>query len=111
MNNNRLSNSGNTTINRDYIDSELTRLLNGPSNYEIIKGRTLIKSLNKFLITRVKTQVELIDMEGLKFKTFKSMNNCAEFLGVSTHTVSKRIKTGEPVSLNNKQYLIIKNHG
>jgi len=48
MNNNRLSNSGNSEINKDYIKSEVARLLNGPSNYEIIKGRIFIKSLNKY---------------------------------------------------------------
>lgn len=111
MNNNRLSNSSearNTPVNREYINNELTRLLNGPSNYEIIKGRKFIKSLNKFLIARVKTQVILKDKEGLTFKTFESMNNCAKFLGVSTHTVSKRIRTGSHITLNNKEYLIIK---
>lgn len=48
MNNNRFSNSGNSEINKDYIKSEVARLLNGPSNYEIIKGRIFIKSLNKY---------------------------------------------------------------
>jgi len=38
MNNGRLSNSGSSLIDRDYIDSELARLLYGPSNYELING-------------------------------------------------------------------------
>lgn len=108
MNNNRLSNSGNKTVDKDYIASEVNRLLNGPSNYEIIKGRIFIKSLNKFYTGRLKIQVELRDQEGLVFKTFDSMNKCADFLGVSTHTVSKRMKTSLPVILNNKEYIVVK---
>ena len=67
MNNERLSNSGNSLVDRDYINSEITRLLNGPSNYELIKGRIFIKSLNKFHTGRIKTQVELRDQEDLVF--------------------------------------------
>lgn len=68
MNNGRLSNSGSSLIDRDYIDSELARLLNGPSNYELINGKIFIKSLNKFHTVRSKIQVELRDQEDfLKF--------------------------------------------
>ncbi len=42
MNNGRLSNSGSSLIDRDYIDLELARLLNGPSNYELINGKFLL---------------------------------------------------------------------
>jgi len=108
MNNGRLSNSGSSLIDRDYIDLELARLLNGPSNYELINGKIFIKSLNKFHIARIKTQVELRNQEDLVFKVFDSMNECAKFLGVSTHTVTKRMKTGVPVTLNGKEYLIVK---
>nr|SNU77049.1 TPA: LAGLIDADG endonuclease [Fusarium oxysporum f. sp. cucumerinum]SNU77078.1 TPA: LAGLIDADG endonuclease [Fusarium oxysporum f. sp. cucumerinum]SNU77107.1 TPA: LAGLIDADG endonuclease [Fusarium oxysporum f. sp. cucumerinum] len=111
MNNNRLSNSGNKIIDRNYIASEVNRLLNGPSNYEIIKGRIFIKSLNKFYTGRLKIQVELHDQEGSVFKTFDSMNKCADFLGISTHTVSKRMKTSLPVILNNKEYNVVKSFG
>lgn len=108
MNNNRLSNSGNDSVDKNYISKETMRLLNGPSNYEIIKGRIFIKSLNKFHTGRIKTQVELRDSEGLVFKTFSSLNQCGGFLNISTHTVSKRMKTSIPVTLNNKEYLIVK---
>nr|SNU77826.1 TPA: LAGLIDADG endonuclease [Fusarium oxysporum] len=111
MNNNRLSNSGNKTVDRDYIAREVNRLLNGPSNYEIIKGRIFIKSLNKFYTGRLKIQVELHDQGGSVFKTFDSMNKCADFLGISTHTVSKRMKTSLPVILNNKEYNVVKSFG
>lgn len=108
MNNNRLSTSGNKSIDRHYINSEIMRLLNGPSNYKIIKGKVFIKSLNKFHSGRVKTSVELRDSEYIGFKLFDSMNDCAKFLGVSTHTVSKRMKTNIPVIFNDKKYFIIK---
>lgn len=48
--------------------------------------------------------MELRDQEDLVFKIFDSMNECAKFLGVSTHTVTKRMKTGVPVVLNGKEY-------
>lgn len=108
MNNGRLSNSGSSLVERDYIETEKARLLNGPSNYELIDGKVFIKSLNKFLIVRNKTQVELRDQEDIVFKVFDSMNECAKFLGVSTHTVTKRMKTGVPVTLNGKEYRIVK---
>lgn len=58
MNNNRLSTSKAKRIDRDLIDHELTRLLNGPSNYELREeGKIFIKSLNKYLPNRLKTQV------------------------------------------------------
>lgn len=109
MNNNRLSDSGNSVVDRDYIKSEIARLLNGPSNYETIKGKIFIKSLNKYQslsFLEKKTKVVLRDLEGLEFQTFESMNRCAEFLGVSTHTVSKRKRTNSPIIFNNKEYYI-----
>lgn len=107
MNENRLSSRGVKLVERDFLQSEVTRLLKGPSNYEIREGRIFIKSLNKYHSGRTKTKVELKDQEGLVFKTFDSMNKCAEFLGVSTHTVAKRIKTNSPVSYNNKELFIL----
>lgn len=76
MNNGRLSNSGYSLIDRDYIDIELARLLNGPSNYELINGKIFIKSLNKFhcIHAIIKTQVELRNQEDLVFKVFDWMN-------------------------------------
>nr|YP_009254022.1 hypothetical protein [Hypomyces aurantius]ANC62708.1 hypothetical protein [Hypomyces aurantius] len=106
MNENRLSSRGIKPVERNFIQSEVIRLLQGPSNYEIREGRIFIKSLNKYHSGRTKTKVELKDQEGLVFKTFDSMNKCAEFLGVSTHTVSKRIKSNSPVIFNNKEFII-----
>jgi hypothetical protein len=77
MNENRLSSSGVKLVERDFLQSEVTRFLKGPSNYEIREGRIFIKSLNKYHSGRTKTKVELKDQEGLVFKTFDSMNKCA----------------------------------
>jgi hypothetical protein len=58
-------------------------------------------------VMQKKTQVKLQDKEGLVFKTFDSKNQCAEFLGISTHTVSKRKITNSPVVYKNQEYFII----
>jgi uncharacterized protein YqhQ len=58
-------------------------------------------------LCRKKPQVKLQDKEGLVFKTFDSKNQCAEFLGISTHTVSKRKITNSPVIYKNQEYFII----
>lgn len=42
MNNNRLSTSLGTTVNREELDDEINRLLSGPSNIEIKQGRKYI---------------------------------------------------------------------
>lgn len=106
MNENRLSSAVVKPVERNFIISEVARLLKGPSNYENHEGKIFIKSLNKYHSGRTRTKVELKDQEGLVFKTFDSMNKCAEFLGVSTHTVSKRMKTNSPISYNNKELFI-----
>ena len=49
MNNNRLSTPGIKPLDRNLINSQLIKLLNGPSNYVIIDDKIFIKSLNKFL--------------------------------------------------------------
>lgn len=107
MNNNRLSTNEPLKINRTFTPSEIEAILNGPSNYEKLEdGRILIKSSNKYNFSRKNIKVELIDPQGLVFKTFNSITSCAEFLEVSSHTVTKRIKTNKSVSFNNKEYYI-----
>jgi tRNA U38,U39,U40 pseudouridine synthase TruA len=49
MNNNRLSTSLGTTVNREELDDEINRLLREPSNIEIKQGRKYIKSLEKHI--------------------------------------------------------------
>jgi len=52
MNNFRLSTSKNIKIDRDQLLKDIAILLNGPSNYEIIEGRKIIKSLNKLFFLK-----------------------------------------------------------
>lgn len=107
MNNNRLSTNKPLKVNRTFTSKEVEIILNGPSNYEKLEdGRILIKSSNKYSFSRKKIQVELIDPQGLVFKTFNTITSCAEFLGVSSFTVAKRIKTNKSVSFKNKEYYI-----
>lgn len=48
MNNYRLSYSLHPgIIDRSLLEAEITKLLCGPSNYEIRQGKTFIKSLNR----------------------------------------------------------------
>ena len=51
-------------------------------------------------------KVKLIDNQGLVFKTFNSITSCAEFLKVSSYTVTKIIKTNKSLYFNNKEYYI-----
>lgn len=67
-------------------------------------GKILIKSSNKYSFSRKNPGVELRDPQGLIFKTFKYITSWAKFLGVCSHTITKRIKTNKPVSFNNKEY-------
>lgn len=108
MNNKRLSNSGNKKASRYYINSEVSRLLNEAPNYETVDGKIFIRSLNKFHNSRNKIQVKLCDGEGIVFQTFHSLNQCAEFVGVSAHTVSKKMKTSVPIEYNSKEFWIVK---
>lgn len=47
MNNYRLYTYKNIKINREQLLIDIANLLNGPSNYEIVGDRRIIKSLNK----------------------------------------------------------------
>lgn len=63
MNSNRLSSSiQNVNVEKDssILDLRIKNLLEGPSNYENIEGRTFIKSLNRFRSVSKSTSVNLI---------------------------------------------------
>jgi len=52
---------------------DIERLLSGPSNLEIKEdGRIFIKSLNKYYTGSGNIKVELLEKNGLVFKTFDS---------------------------------------
>jgi len=94
MNNYRLSSSLHPRIDRSLLEAEITKLLNGPSNYEIREGKTFIKSLNRYLKNEGLNKaiaVQLVDGEtGSIISTFNSFNDCAKFLGTSRSSVSNR---------------------
>ena len=91
MNNNRLSTNEPLKINRTFTPSEIEAILNGPSNYEKLEdGRRFNKSSNKYNFSRKNIKVELIDPQGLVFKTFNSITSCAEFLEVSSLYSNKK---------------------
>src|SRR5690606_11627501 len=76
MNNYRLSSSLHPRIDRSLLEAEITKLLNGPSNYEIREGKTFIKSLNRYLKNEGLNKaiaVQLVDGEtGSIISTFNS---------------------------------------
>ena len=100
MNNCRLSSSrskGIASVDRALLQIEIDKLLNGPSNFEEREdGRIFIKSLNKYYSDRIKIKVELKDEDGNTLNTFESIADCAKYLGITSMTVAKRIKTGKP---------------
>jgi len=94
MNNYRLSSSLHPRIDRSLLEAEITKLLCGPSNYEIREGKTFIKSLNRYLKNEEPNKaisVQLVEGEsGNIISTFNSFNDCAKFLGTSRSSVSNR---------------------
>lgn len=105
MNNNRLTTSRSSTPVRDraVLDSDIKKLMQGPSNFEVKEdGRVYIKSLNKYYSDKAKIRLELIDGSGGVIKSFASAADCAKYLRVSPMTVSQRLRKDKPFLFNNK---------
>lgn len=113
MNSYRLttSKSGETSsTDKAWLSLEVEKLLKGPSNYEERKdGRIWIKSLNRYLSVSTKTKVEVQDEKGNLVKLFDSMSDCAKYLGVARMTVTNKLRSGQPVSFQNKLVYIKEN--
>lgn len=108
MNNNRLSTCKSPGVKKTFTSVEIESILNKSSNYELQEdGRILIKSSNKYSFSRKSLKVTLIDSQGSIFKIFNSKSSCAEFLGISSHTVTKTIEKKRPIYFNGKVYNII----
>ena len=105
MNNNRLStNSSQPAIDRALLLAEITKLLSGPSNFELRNGRKWIISLNKYYhSSRKNICVVIKDENGNNLHSFDSLADCAKFLDLDPSTVSKRINKGIPFLLENKR--------
>ena len=111
MNRRRLSSNEKAEIrlNRTYLDKEIARLLSVPSNLEVMSdGRVLIKSLNKYYSSRLNIEVEIIDDNANILKTFPSIKECAEFLGVTRQVLTRRILNQKPILLDSKSVLVRK---
>ena len=100
MNNYRLSSSLLPRIDRSLLEADITKLLSGPSNYEIREGKTFIKSSNSSLKHEQLNKaiaVQLVDgLTGNVISRFNSFNDCAKFLATSRSSVSKRSVKNNP---------------
>jgi len=99
MNNNRLTTSGSSLSveERGILNSNITKLLEGPSNFEVKEdGRVFIKSLNKYYSNKANIRLELIKDNGGIIKSFASAADCAKYLKVSPMTVTQRLRKGKP---------------
>jgi hypothetical protein len=96
MNNNRLSTRRSALADRAALDSDIKKLLEGPSNFEVKEdGRIFIKSLNKYYSNKAKIRLELVDDSGGIMKSFDSAADCARYLGISPMTVGQRLRKGK----------------
>lgn len=98
MNYNSLSTYKGPKIDRTLIQEDIAKLLSGLSNYEIKEGKKFIKSLGRYIRHEgvIKAQaVQLIDLESENvIRTFNSLHEGSKFLGISTPTVSNRLRKG-----------------
>jgi len=108
MNNYRLSTSNNIQINREQLLIDIEKLLNGPSNYEIVGDRKIIKSLNKPVGIGKQITLELIDEKGNTLRTFYSILECANYFKVSRSLIYGRILNNKPIIYENKNVFIKK---
>lgn len=92
MNNYRLSTnrvrSSLPSVDNKLLDSRIQKLLQSPSNYEVqADNRVKILSTGTYLPNF--NGVELYDETGVLVNSFDSQAQCANFLGVSTPTISR----------------------
>lgn len=107
MNNNRLTNSGQPATNRLHLIEEINKLLSLPSNYDVKEGKTWIISKHKYLGEGKRKAVALVSSNSV-FKTFNSITDCAKFLGVTTMTITSKLKLSQPVKVGDESYIINK---
>lgn len=111
MNRRRLSSNEKAEgkLGRVSLDKEINRLLSGPSNLVVMDdGRVLIKSLNKYYSPRLSIKVEILDVNSNVLKTFPSIKDCAEFLGVTRQVLTRRILSRNSILLDSEQVWVRK---
>lgn len=107
MNNNRLSTSNQSIVNRDELNIKIHTFLNKPSNFELREGKVWIISEARFQSEGGKPKaLELLDDLGNLVKTFKSISECGIYLSISPTSVSRLIKKGDFFTHNNKNVII-----
>lgn len=107
MNNNRLSTSNQSVVNKDELNLKIQTFLNKPSNFELRGGRLWIISEARFQSEGGKSKaLELLDDLGNLVKTFKSISECGKYLSISPTSVSRLIKKAEFFTHNNKNVII-----
>ena len=82
-----------------------------PSNYEYREGgRIWVISKGRFINNQgnKEKEIALISPERIEIKKFRSITECAEFLGVSRPTVARRVQKNQPVLYGNKSCWLIK---
>lgn len=97
MNNNRLSTSVGSAskINRELLISQAKIILEGPSNYKKVGGKTWIISENKWLTYRKSVNIEIVDIKDNVIKTCASIVAVMEFLNMSRYMILKRLEDGK----------------
>lgn len=114
MNNNRLSTSREKPVaDRDLLLADIDKLLSRSSNFENMEdGRIFILSEGRYL-KRGKgkeggkaKKVVLLSPEQTVIKTFKSLSDCAKFLGFPLSTVSYKLRKNQPIKFQNKLCLL-----
>lgn len=107
MNSKRLSTNDLDRVDRALLNTQIEKLLNGPSNFEIKEdGRVYIISLNKYLTGGIRKPLLLTlkDSNGSVISTFSTRGECAKFLGVSAKIVTARVQ-GEKAFLFKGQWV------
>jgi len=109
MNNYRLSTSQKIRIDTDQLVKDIARLLDGPSNYEYIGDRKIIKSLNKLVGVKNQEIIQLEEENGNVIKTFYSIVDCAKFFKVSRTLIYNRLSGNKSIIFEGKHVFIKKN--
>lgn len=101
MNNNRLSTSSSTLVDRNLLLHDLKLKQGGGSNYIYNdKGQTIIKSSGKFFKKGSPIVILILDSEGNILNELKSIYACATFLGISRDTVRVKLRSGKSIKFN-----------
>ena len=127
MNNNRLSTSKAQRVDRDMLMSEIDRLINTPSNYEIQEdGKIYIKSgppppssinwggRREEEVKRYRNDTKPIAVQMLEpstgnvFNSFNSIAACGKFLEMSYPTAFNRVSSGYPFKFQDKRVYLRK---